>query len=38
VARYGRSLGVNNATVTCGDVQTANATVYVVNRLIVPAS
>jgi len=37
VFRAGKSLGVNNATVTCGNVQTANATVYVVNRLVVPA-
>jgi len=38
VFRYGKSLGVNNATVTCGNVQTANATIYVVNRLVVPNS
>jgi uncharacterized surface protein with fasciclin (FAS1) repeats len=34
--RSGRSLGVNNATVTCGNVQTSNASVYVVSRLVVP--
>jgi uncharacterized surface protein with fasciclin (FAS1) repeats len=34
----GNSLSVNNATVTCGAVQTSNATVYVVSRVIVPAS
>lgn len=38
VVRADRSLGVNNALVTCGNVRTANATVYIVNRLIVPAS
>jgi uncharacterized surface protein with fasciclin (FAS1) repeats len=38
VFRSARSLGVNNATVTCGNVQTANATVYVVDRLVTPAS
>src|SRR5215469_1606077 len=32
------SAGVNNATVTCGNVRTSNATVYVVDRLIVPGS
>jgi uncharacterized surface protein with fasciclin (FAS1) repeats len=37
LARSGHSLGVNNATVTCGNVKTSNATVYVVSRLIVPA-
>jgi len=36
--RSGRSLGVNNATVTCGNVQTSNATVYVVDRMIIPGS
>jgi uncharacterized surface protein with fasciclin (FAS1) repeats len=38
LAISGHSLTVNNATVTCGDVQTSNATVYVVSRMIVPAS
>jgi len=38
VARSGKSLGVNNAIVTCGNVQTSNATVYVVDRLIIPGS
>jgi uncharacterized surface protein with fasciclin (FAS1) repeats len=38
LARYGKTLAVNNAAVTCGNVQTANATVYVVNRLVVPGS
>jgi uncharacterized surface protein with fasciclin (FAS1) repeats len=37
-ARYGQSLSVNNASVTCGNVQTSNATVYVVNRMIIPTS
>lgn len=37
LARFGRSLGVNNAAVTCGNVQTANATVYVINRLVIPS-
>ena len=34
----GHSAGVNNATVTCGNVRTSNATVYVVDRLIVPGT
>jgi uncharacterized surface protein with fasciclin (FAS1) repeats len=37
LARLGRSLGVNNAAVTCGNVQTANATLYVINRLVIPS-
>jgi uncharacterized surface protein with fasciclin (FAS1) repeats len=28
----------NNAWVTCGNLRTANATVYVVNRLVVPGT
>jgi uncharacterized surface protein with fasciclin (FAS1) repeats len=36
LARSGETFGVNNATVTCGNVQTSNATVYVVDRFIVP--
>jgi len=36
LARFGQTLGVNNAAVTCGNVQTSNATVYIVNRLIIP--
>lgn len=38
LAHSGRSLGVNNAAVTCGNVLTSNATIYVVNRLIIPDS
>lgn len=38
LARTGQTLGVNNASVTCGNVQTSNATVYVVNRMIIPVS
>ena len=38
LALSGHSLTVNNAPVTCGDVQTSNATVYLVSRVIVPAS
>jgi uncharacterized surface protein with fasciclin (FAS1) repeats len=38
LARAGHTVAVNNATVTCGNVQAANATVYVVSRLIVPTS
>ena len=38
LARSGRSFSVNNAVVTCGNVRTSNATVYVVNRIIIPAS
>lgn len=38
LARSGQSLGVNNATVTCGNVQTSNAVVYIVDRMIIPGS
>ncbi len=37
-ARSGQSLGINNARVTCGNVQTSNATVYVVDRMIIPGT
>ncbi len=36
LGRFGKSLGVNNAAVTCGNVQTSNATLYVVNRVVIP--
>jgi uncharacterized surface protein with fasciclin (FAS1) repeats len=38
LARAGHSFAVSNATVTCGNVQTSNAVVYVVSRVIVPTS
>jgi uncharacterized surface protein with fasciclin (FAS1) repeats len=38
LARFGKSLGVNNAAVTCGNIQTSNATLYVVNRVVIPGS
>ncbi len=27
---------VNNADVICGNIQTANATVYIINKVLVP--
>lgn len=36
LAPSGHSVGVNNANVTCGNVQASNATVYVVDRMIIP--
>lgn len=33
----GAYLGANNASVVCGNVRTANATLYITDRLIVPA-
>ena len=36
LAPSGHSVGVNNATVTCGNVKASNATVYVVDRMIIP--
>ena len=38
LARSGETFAVNNATVICGNVQTSNATVYVVDRFIIPGS
>lgn len=38
VVRSGHTIGVNNAIVTCNNVHASNATVYVVNRLVVPGS
>lgn len=35
-ARSGTEYIVNNADVVCGNVQTANATVYIVNKVLVP--
>ncbi|MGH3301901.1 MAG: fasciclin domain-containing protein [Streptosporangiaceae bacterium] len=37
-AKAGLSYNINNASVSCGNLRTANATVYIVNRLIVPAT
>jgi uncharacterized surface protein with fasciclin (FAS1) repeats len=38
LVRSGPTFTVNNATVSCGNIQTSNATIYVVDRLVVPAS
>lgn len=38
LSRGGHSFYVNNASVSCGNLQTANATVYIVNHVIVPAT
>jgi uncharacterized surface protein with fasciclin (FAS1) repeats len=27
---------VNNANIVCGNVHTANATVYIINRVLIP--
>jgi uncharacterized surface protein with fasciclin (FAS1) repeats len=27
---------VNNAAVICGNIQTANATVYIINKVLIP--
>ena len=35
-AKSGGIYQVNNAVVICGNVQTANATVYIINKVIVP--
>jgi hypothetical protein len=37
-ARADPSYFVNNAWITCGNLRTANATVYVVNRVVIPAT
>lgn len=38
VAEDGETLTVNDATVVCGGVKTANATVYLVDQVLMPAS
>ncbi|HEV2239487.1 MAG TPA: fasciclin domain-containing protein [Streptosporangiaceae bacterium] len=35
-ARMGAVYEVNNADITCGNIQTANATVYVINKVLIP--
>ena len=35
-SKMGAVYEVNNADVICGNIQTANATVYVVNKVLVP--
>jgi uncharacterized surface protein with fasciclin (FAS1) repeats len=36
-ARMGATYEVNNAAVTCGNLHTANATVYIINAVLIPA-
>jgi uncharacterized surface protein with fasciclin (FAS1) repeats len=36
-ARMGNTYEVNSAAVTCGNLQTANATVYIINAVLMPA-
>ena len=36
VAKMGAVYEVNNADVTCGNIQTANATVYIINKVLMP--
>jgi uncharacterized surface protein with fasciclin (FAS1) repeats len=36
-ARMGATYEVNNAAVTCGNLHTANATVYIINAVLMPA-
>jgi uncharacterized surface protein with fasciclin (FAS1) repeats len=36
-ARMGATYEVNNAAVTCGNLHTANATVYIINAVVMPA-
>lgn len=35
-AKMGAVYEVNNADITCGNIQTANATVYVINKVLMP--
>jgi uncharacterized surface protein with fasciclin (FAS1) repeats len=35
-ARHGHGYQINNGWVVCGNVQTANATVYIVSRVLIP--
>ena len=36
VAKMGGTYEVNNAAVTCGNLHTANATVYIINTVLMP--
>jgi uncharacterized surface protein with fasciclin (FAS1) repeats len=36
-ARMGSTYEVNSAAITCGNLQTANATVYIINTVLMPA-
>jgi uncharacterized surface protein with fasciclin (FAS1) repeats len=38
VATAGDTITVNGANVICGNVQTANATVHIIDTVLVPAS
>jgi uncharacterized surface protein with fasciclin (FAS1) repeats len=35
-AKMGSVYEVNNADVICGNIQTANATIYVINKVLTP--
>jgi uncharacterized surface protein with fasciclin (FAS1) repeats len=35
-SKMGPVYEVNNASVICGNIQTANATVYVINKVLTP--
>jgi uncharacterized surface protein with fasciclin (FAS1) repeats len=37
-AKMGSTYEVNNAAITCGNLHTANATVYIINAVLMPAS
>jgi uncharacterized surface protein with fasciclin (FAS1) repeats len=37
-AKMGSTYEVNNAAITCGNLHTANATVYIINTVLMPAS
>jgi uncharacterized surface protein with fasciclin (FAS1) repeats len=37
-ARMGSTYEVNSADVVCGNVQTANTTVYIINGVLMPSS
>jgi uncharacterized surface protein with fasciclin (FAS1) repeats len=36
ISKMGRTYEVNNAAITCGDLHTANATVYIINMVLMP--
>jgi len=38
LAKMGSTYTVNGAKVVCGDVSTANATVYIINSVLMPKS
>jgi uncharacterized surface protein with fasciclin (FAS1) repeats len=37
ISKMGTTYEVNNAAITCGNLQTANATLYIIDKVLAPA-